>query len=297
MATGADRYASRADTLIFLGCVALSFAAMGLPEPIREPMSRLLRQTVLAPFLALQEASEELRTSRERFDAVAAQRDSATLAAAFLPELRRENDRLRTLLGLGQRLAWGYVAAEVLHQAEPTNPLTVVVSAGKDRGIRPLSGVVSPEGLLGVVRAVDARTSVVLTWAHPDFRASAMAADGSLFGIVAPHGAAGPGVWLLELRGVSDRQVVPNGTPILTSGMGGVFPRGIPLGTVVGVASEGAGWERTYLLRPAVHPAAVSHVMVLTAARTGVDIRDAFEPAAPRGTAGTAQPQQPRRAP
>ena len=274
MGGGADRYASRGDTLIFLGCLGLSFAAMSVPATIREPMSRVLRQTVLAPFLALQEASEQLRTSRARFDAVAAQRDTATLDAAFLPELRRENDRLRSLLNLGQRLAWGYAPAEVLHQAEPTSALTVVVSAGQNRGIRPLSGVVSPEGLVGVVQAVDARSSTVLTWAHPDFRASAMAEDGGVYGIVAPHGAAGPGVWLLELRGVPYRQVVRDSTRILTSGLGGVFPRGIPLGTVIGVASEAEGWERTYLVRPAVHPAAVSHVMVLTASRA--DIRNAF---------------------
>ncbi|HXF96847.1 MAG TPA: rod shape-determining protein MreC [Gemmatimonadales bacterium] len=276
MALGGERYASRADTLVFLGCVALSFAALGLPATLRDPLARMLRQTVLAPFLTLQQASAELRTARARYDALAAQRDSAALAASFLPELRRENERLRALLGLGQRLAWGYVSGEVLHQAEPTNPLTLVVAAGRDRGVRPLAGVVSPEGLVGVVSTVDARTSVVLTWAHPDFRASAMAADGSVYGIVAPHGARGPGVWLLELRGVPYRQVVPEGTLILTSGLGGVYPRGVPLGTVVGVAGEAEGWERTYLVRPAIHPAEVSHVMILTAPRVGADVGDAF---------------------
>jgi rod shape-determining protein MreC len=285
MPPGGDRYASRADTLMFLGCLALSFAAISLPDALREPFARVLRQTVLAPFLTLQQASAEFRTSRERFDAALAQRDSAALEAAFLPELRRENERLRGLLGLGQRLAWGYAAAEVLHQAEPTHPLTLVISAGRNRGIRALSGVVSPEGLVGLVYAVDARTSIVLTWAHPDFRASGMAADGSVYGIAAAHGAAGPGAWLLELRGVPYRQVVPDGTLILTSGLGGVFPRGIPLGTVIGVASEGEGWERTYLVRPAVHPGAVSHVMVLTAARSG-GVRDAFEGAAEQGRGG-----------
>ncbi|MGH7700527.1 MAG: rod shape-determining protein MreC [Gemmatimonadales bacterium] len=278
MALGGDRYASRADTLVFLGCLALSFGAMGLPDAVRDPVARVLRQTVLAPFLVLQQASEELRTSRTRFEAVTAQRDSAALAASFLPELRRENERLRGLLGLGQRLVWGHVAAEVLHQAEATDPLTLVVSAGREQGVRSLAGVVSPEGLVGLVRAVDARTSIVLTWAHPDFRASAMAADGSVFGIVAPHGALAPGVWLLELRGVPYRQVVADGTVILTSGLGGVYPRGIPLGTIVGVAGEAEGWARTYLVRPAVHPSAVSHVMILTAGRGG-DVRDAFRPA------------------
>ena len=152
--------------------------------------------------------------------------------------------------------------------------------------MRPLNGVVSPEGLVGIVSVVDERTSVVVTWAYPEFRASAMAPDGSVYGIVAPHGTEGPRTWLLELRGVPYRQLVPNGTLILTSGLGGVFPRGIPLGTVVGVAGEAAGWERTYLLRPAVHPAGVSHVMILIAPRSGggggADVRSAFESAGER---------------
>jgi rod shape-determining protein MreC len=278
MALGADRYASRADTLIFLGCLGLSLGAMSLPDPWRDPIAQGLRQTVLAPLLALQRQTQLLAAARARYDAVVAQRDSAALAATFLPELRNENVRLRGLLGLGQRLGWGYVPAEVLHQPEPTNPLTFVVSAGRKAGVRLLAGVVSPEGLVGLVSAVDENTSVVLTWAHPEFRASAMAADGSVAGMVAPHGAAGPEVWLLELQGVPYRQQVADGTPILTSGLGGVFPRGLPIGTVVGLAAEARGWERTYLVRPAVHPAALSHVMILIAARgAGADLRGAFQ--------------------
>jgi len=278
MALGADRYTSRADTLVFIGCLLLSIVAMGLPDRLREPFARALRQSVLAPLLALQQQTERLSASLERYDAVVAQRDSAALAATFLTELRSENQRLRGLLGLGPRLGSGYVPAEVLHQAEPTNALTFLISAGRRQGVKPLAAVVSPEGLVGLVSSVDAQTSVVVTWAHPEFRASAMAADGSVYGIVAPHGTEGPRAWLLELQGVAYRQLVPDGTVILTSGLGGVLPRGIPIGTVVGVAGEQAGWERTYLVRPAVHPAVATHVMVLTGPPVKGDLRSLFEP-------------------
>src|SRR3989442_11933990 len=249
MALGADRYGSRASTLLFVGCVALSFAAMSLPGRVRDPLARVLRQTVLAPLLTLQEQSQLLAASLSRYETVVAERDSASLSATFLPELRSENARLRALLGLGQRLGSGYVAAEVLHQSMPTSALGLVVSAGRKQGVRPLNGVVSPDGLVGIVSAVDDRSCVVVTWAHPEFRSSAMAADGSVYGIVAPHGTAGPRSWLLELRGVPYRQLVPNGTLILTSGLGGGFPPGIPLGTVVGVAGGTPGWGGGHPLR------------------------------------------------
>src|SRR5260370_443276 len=113
MALGADRYASRADALVFIACVVLSVAAMGLPDSWRQPIARGLRASVLAPFLYLQQQSEELRTSRARYDQVVAQRDSTALAAGFVPELRSENARLRGLLGLGQRLSGGVVPSAV----------------------------------------------------------------------------------------------------------------------------------------------------------------------------------------
>jgi rod shape-determining protein MreC len=277
MALGADRYASRGGTLVFIGCVLLSVAAMSLPERLRDPFARGLRQTVLAPFLTLQQQTELLSASLQRYGAVVAQRDTAALAATFLPELRSENARLRALLGLGVRLATGYVPAEVLPAAEPTNPLTFLVSAGRKQGVKPLSSVVSPEGLVGIVSTVDAQTSVVVTWAHPEFRASAMATDGSIYGIIAPHGSEGPRTWLLELQGVGYRKTVDTGTAIVTSGLGGVLPRGIPIGRVVGVAAEAEGWERTYLVRPAVHPAAVTHVMILTSPPVKGDLRSVFQ--------------------
>lgn len=280
MALGADRYGSRADMLVFLTCVALSLLAMALPRPVQDALAGGLQQTILAPLLMLQEQSVQLQTSRSRFTSIEAQRDSAALAATFLPALRAENERLRSILGLRARLGAGSVAAEVLHQAEPTSSLELVVSAGSRQGVRPYAPVVSPEGLVGIVGSVTARTSVVITWAHPEFRASAVAMGGEVVGIVRARGSAGLGTWMLELTGVPYRQQVPDGTPIVTAGLGGVLPRGVPIGTVVGTAGEAPGWERSYLVRPAAQPASITHVIILTRSSSD-DVSDAFGLPAP----------------
>src|SRR5438309_11265950 len=120
MALGADRYASRADTLVFLGCVLLSAAAMSLPGRLRDPVARGLRQTVLAPFLSLQQQIERLSASLARYDAVVAQRDSAALVATFLPELRGR------MPACGACSGWGPGSARAISPpkcfASPTPP-------------------------------------------------------------------------------------------------------------------------------------------------------------------------------
>ena len=51
---------------------------------------------------------------------------------------------------------------------------------------------------------------------------------------------------------------------IVASGLGGVYPRGVPIGMVEGIEREQTGWERVYRLRPAASPSMVAHVLILT---------------------------------
>ncbi|MGH7490599.1 MAG: rod shape-determining protein MreC, partial [bacterium] len=63
------------------------------------------------------------------------------------------------------------------------------------------------------------------------------------------------------------------GAVIISSGWGGVWPRGIPVGTVLSEIKTTENWARTYLLRPAVNPSDIYQVMILTRDRVtkGVD--------------------------
>jgi rod shape-determining protein MreC len=186
-----------------------------------------------------------------------------------------ENDQLRAVLGLRGRLPVAHAVAEVLHESSSLNDFSVALSAGRNQGVRTLSPVLAPKGLLGVVTSVTANRSVAMLWTHPDFRASAMTLDGSVFGIVAPHGSRGPNEMLMELSGIPYREQVPPGTVVYTSGLGDVYPRGIPLGSILQVGTEGGGWSRTYLVRPIVHPAEVTHVIIVLTGSTG-DLRVPF---------------------
>jgi rod shape-determining protein MreC len=236
-----------------------------------------IRVSVMRPFLWMQERAEESRTTRGAFDRLRAERDSAVYAAQFLPSLRAENQRLRSLLQLRERLPVSYVAAEVLHQSQPTDGRTLILSAGKKAGVRPFDAVVSADGLLGVIRVVDGERSLAWTWTHPEFRASAFTLPGNVFGVVRPALELTGSDQLLQLRGVAIRDTVLAGTMVITSGLGGVYPQGIPVGTVIGQAAEETGWERIYLVRPAANPQDAEQVLILRLTRD-TSVARAFTP-------------------
>ncbi len=264
MARASGRSSSRRDTVLFLLCVALSLLALALPGSWSQGVAIAVRETALVPLIWLQSRAEEGRTRRARLQSLLAQRDSATLAALSAAGLEAENERLRGLLSLRQRSPGALLAAEVLHQPLPTDGRTLLLGAGSRDSVREFLPVVAAEGLVGVVTRVGPTASTVNTWAHPEFRASAVTEDGSVLGIVAPSGSQDPSLTVLEFRGVAYRDTVPEGALVVTSGVGGVYPRGIPIGRVSGVRREELGWERVYRLTPQVNLGRVSHVILLT---------------------------------
>jgi rod shape-determining protein MreC len=275
MGSISDRRYTRRDTVLFILCLGLSIVGLFSPVSWGYGIADTLRRTALAPLVWLQARAEEGRTSRVRFRAVTAERDSAAYLAQFLPSLSAENERLRQLLKLSHRLTTSYVAAEVLHQPHATDGRTLLLSAGSRQGVAPFNPVVAPEGLIGVVLSVTPRSSIAMSWAHPEFRVSAFTVSGNALGVVAPSAEGWNEEASLELRGVPYRDSVPLGTLVLSSGLGGVFPKGIPIGTVTGTVREEAGWERVYRLRPAANPGSVPHVLILVGTRVG-DLASAF---------------------
>lgn len=269
MSRAPDRSVSRRDHLIFAVCLLLSVGAIVAPAGVSLGVANAIRETVLLPVVGLQQRAAEGRTSRARLAALQEQRDSAALAIQSLPVLEAENAELRRLLRLPARLGREWTSAEVLHQPVPTDGRTVLLSAGGQAGVGVNAPVLAADGLLGVVVQVGAQSSVALTWAHPEYRVSAVTLDGAVQGIVAPVSTADASEAFLEFRGVAFRDTIPNGTLVVTSGLTGVYPKGIPIGRVVGIRREQLGWERVYRLVPAANPSRVAHVIVLLTGRPG----------------------------
>src|ERR1051325_4271197 len=219
------RFSGRLDTVVFAGCIVLALVASALPVQMRDPVAASLRRTIVAPLVSLQRSAERWRAAWLESERRTLQRDSVALQIAQAQSLSVENSQLRKLLGLGKRLQWGFVPAEALHTSGRTEDVitTLTLTAGSNAGVTRYSPVVSDEGIVGLVQTVDPRMSIAILYSHPDFRVSAMSADGSAFGIVYPHldvtGARMSERYLLELRNVPFRSTLQPNTAIFSSGL------------------------------------------------------------------------------
>ena len=267
---------TRADVALLAISGLLSFAALALPANLRDPLAAGLRRTFIAPLIALQRDAE--LGGRRSFATTPRLRSrTASSCGLFWFRARSGKRPASPAVGAGSRPGMGVRPCRSAPQPVPGGGVyAITLHRGADAGVRQFSPVVAPEGLVGMVETVDPTMSLAIIWAHPDFRVSAMAADGSAFGIVKPHLSSSPERYLLELSGVQLSASLPTGTPIVSSGVGGVYPRGIPVGTVIGELKTTEGWARTYLVQPAVHPFDVTSVLILQPKRVVAGVQSVW---------------------
>jgi rod shape-determining protein MreC len=267
----------RVDLGLAAACGVAAFVCLILPLPMRSNAAAALRSTVVRPLASLQERAELSRRAFLAHDEALRLTDSVTLRALRLTGVEDENERVRKLLGFAAAVKWGFVPAEALQGRGLGDATTITLSAGKRAGVEPLSPVVTPDGLVGMIERVDNSMSLAILWPHPDFRVSAMAADGSTFGIVTAHLGPGAERYLLELRSVPMRTQLKAGAVIVSSGLGGVYPRGIPIGTVLSELKTLEGWARSYLVRPVVKLPDITSVMILKPERVRAGLENVWQ--------------------
>jgi rod shape-determining protein MreC len=142
--------------------------------------------------------------------------------------LKDENARYRTLLGLKTDPPIPMVAARIVTDSRGPFADTRLANAGRERGVKAGNPVMSENGLVGRVIGVTDGASRVLLLTDIASRTPVMIDRTNARAILTGDG--GPNPRLDYLRG---RDPIREGDRVLTSGDGGVVPRGLPVGTAV----------------------------------------------------------------
>lgn len=254
---------SRLDAAVAGALAVLGVFLMEAGPQAEVAASEALRDTVLRPFLEAQAWFGRRIALEERLDELV--EENVRLQARLLRRraLEEENRQIRTLLDLTDQGTVGQFIASRVVPAEPRLGVTrrFLLTASGARGVQAPAGVVTADGVLGVVRTVTDDAAVADFWTHPDFRVSVRVRDREITGIVRPDDRdEGPPVMLFA--GAPYQGEIPPGSVLVTTGAGGVFPSGVPVGRVQEQASTEAGWARSYRVRPAVRPEEVSVALV-----------------------------------
>jgi rod shape-determining protein MreC len=162
---------------------------------------------------------------------------STRLERDALENLKRENRRLRALLGFSARSDLDLIPAQVVRRGAGLLPGVVLIDRGRASGIRELMTVVCPEGLVGTVAVVRSANSEVELMTAKDFAVSARIAGLNVYGIVKWD----PGTGRLRMQNVPVQVDVVPGDLVLTSSLGGNFVDGVRVGRVKRVEPDEDG--------------------------------------------------------
>ena len=205
------------------------------------------------------------------------QREAAILQRRIsqLEEQALETQRLQGLLGMQEMSRANYLAARVVGKDATNWFKTILIDRGSRAGLRRNQPVVAPDGVVGRIVEVTPSAAKVQLITDPVSAAGGLIQRTRVTGIVSGNLGAGLKVRYLPL--LADVAV---GDEVITSGMGGVFPKGVPLGRVIAVERRSGALFQEATLAPKVDLARLEEVLILM----GTETRDGIE------TGGARQP-------
>lgn len=205
------------------------------------------------------------------FDEMQAENETLRLRVAELEETVRdaqvaldENERLRVLTGLVQsNPTFHYDMAEVIARSPGEWATTISIDKGTMAGVEKNDLVVTAEGMVGYVSLAAPTYSEVTTLLDTNMMAGALVTRTRESGVAqGDFELMGEGMLRLSYLGKDSDVVI--GDTVQTSGEGGIFPKGVMIGTVERVMIEESGLNNYAVLRPFVDPADVRNVYVIT---------------------------------
>lgn len=178
-------------------------------------------------------------------------------------EAARENRVLREMLEYPPRENLNLKAANVVG-GDPENWWrTLLIDQGKEDGMKVDMPVLCPQGLVGKIFEVQVGHSQVLLLGDPQCRISAMVFDTGETGIIQPRSETVLNPLVVDFSYLPNNPRFQKDQWVITSGKGGVFPRGIPIGTIVNWQSVGYGTYTKAQVRLSVNFNRLERVFVL----------------------------------
>lgn len=157
---------------------------------------------------------------------------------------RQENARLRRLLSMTDSASYKTVGARVVARTPSFLSNVIYIDRGSKDGVRIDEPVISGDGIVGRTILVSRYQSQVQLLTNPDASVGVMLERTRTPGVLR-----GSGDFLLDLNYIGNSEQVENGDLVLSSGLDGIFPKGLGIGKVVD-SRKGKGVFRSIKVQP-----------------------------------------------
>jgi rod shape-determining protein MreC len=237
--------------LIFGGRVPLIAAIQGVALDAIAPLQEL----VTASYQDVAGTGRTVGTVEQLIQENArlkAENDRLAREASAAPELQRQNEELRQLLGLRQvGQNWQWLPGRVISLDASNLVRSITLDVGSSEGLVEGMTVMTPRGLVGKIVKIGRNAVQVLLITDPSSSVNAMVQRSRASGVV--YGQRGPvGSSTLVMKLIPQGEEIKVGDRVITSGLGGIFPEGIALGTVSQVRQKDTDMFQEATIEPYV---------------------------------------------
>ncbi|MCX8006788.1 MAG: rod shape-determining protein MreC [Coriobacteriia bacterium] len=215
--------------------------------------------SVLArPFEAVGDWFAGLAVSRREVERLKAQNEELKSRLADLEEARQENDRLRQLVAFVEERRLAQLGARVIGRPTSSWEGSIIIDRGTADGVQSGMPVLAPQGLVGQIETVAKHSSRVRLITDEQSGVAAMIQRTRALGVVR-----GSIDRTLTMEYVDKSKVPIIGDVVITSGLGGVYPKGIVVGDVIQVDARRADLFPRIVLRSRVPIDELEEVVIL----------------------------------
>lgn len=218
---------------------------------------------------------QDLQNTYSENKELKARLDELAKLEADVQQLTKENDELREILDKKDTLrAYSPIQATVIARNPDRWHELLIINKGKINGLEPNMAVVTANGLIGKVKSTQQFTSTIqlLSAMDPTNRISAeIQGDTSFFGTIEGYDEERE---LLKLKRIPFDAKIEKNQNVITSGLGGIFPEGLPIGKVVDVEPDEFGLNQTAFVKPGANFYDIRNVMVVKREMSQPDLSD-----------------------
>ncbi|WP_409251515.1 rod shape-determining protein MreC [Bacillus sp. SCS-153A] len=196
----------------------------------------------------------------------------------MVKDLEQDNDELRSILDKQENLRdFDSIQATVIARNPSQWEDLLIIDKGKVQGVQANMAVITSQGLIGKVKSVKQFSSTIelLSNKNPNNRISALIqGDENVIGSIEGYDTDRD---QLLVKRIPNDMKVEEGAKVITSGLGGVFPKGLPIGEVKEVVPDQYGLTQTAYVEPTADLYHLEHVIVVDRSKVSIDLEEPAE--------------------